>query len=224
MALPASGQIDLSQVSIEVGQASTYSASLDWVRTITKDAVTNMDSLHGRSFYQSSMDGNCNNGNCASSVGGGNINCVNCSLTTVNCANCDAQSWLQAGTNCACTYNCDQHTDQAYNCNCNCNCACFWSDDTLKDRQGDIVDALDIICELTGFYYTGNDKARQFGLNTKLDVGVSAQDIERFFPVASGDPLPNSGVKTVRYERLVPLLLEAVKSLNQKVNQLENKA
>ena len=223
MTLPVSGAISLSQVSVEVGQASTYSASLNWVKSITKDSVSNMNALYGRSYYQSSLDGNCDNGNCTSAVGAGDLNCVNCSLTAINCANCDAQSWLQAGTNCACTYNCDQHTDQPYNCNCNCNCncACFWSDDTLKDRQGEIVNALDIICELTGFYYTGNDNARQLGLNPKLDVGVSAQDIERLFPVAAGDPLPGSGVKTVRYERLVPLLLEAVKSLNQKIDQLK---
>ena len=106
------------------------------------------------------------------------------------------------------------------NCNCNCACHCFWSDDTLKNRQGDISDALGIVESLTGFYYTGNDKAKKMGLNTNLDVGISAQDVERVFPVAMGTNMPYSDVKQVRYERLVPLLLEAVKQLNQKIDTL----
>ena len=222
MTLPASGAISLSQVSVEVGQAATYSASLNWVKSITKDSVSNMASLYSRSYYQSSIDGNCNNGNCANPAGGGNINCVNCSLEALaNCSNCDTQAWLQGGVNCACTYNCTQIADQLTNCNCNCACHCFWSDDTLKNRQGDISDALGIVESLTGFYYTGNDKAKKMGLNTNLDVGISAQDVERVFPVAMGTNMSYSDVKQVRYERLVPLLLEAIKQLNQKIDTLK---
>ena len=221
MTLPASGTIAISQVSTETGHASTYSASLSWINTVTKDDTKSLSTLYSRSYYQSSMDGNCNNGNCVSPAGAGNINCVNCSLTVLtNCANCDAQAWLQPGTNCACTYNCTQVADQLTNCNCNCACHCFWSDDTLKNRQGDISNALGIVKSLTGFYYTGNDKAKKMGLNTNLDVGISAQDVERVFPVAMGTNMPYSDVKQVRYERLVPLLLEAVKQLNQKIDTL----
>jgi hypothetical protein len=51
------------------------------------------------------------------------------------------------------------------------------------------------------------------------DVGVIAQEIEAILPeiVTTRD----SGYKGVKYEKLVPLLIEAIKELNDKVNNLE---
>ena len=53
------------------------------------------------------------------------------------------------------------------------------------------------------------------------DVGVIAQEIEAILPeiVTTKD----SGYKGVKYEKLVPLLIEAIKELTDKVNKLENK-
>lgn len=53
------------------------------------------------------------------------------------------------------------------------------------------------------------------------DVGVIAQEIESILPevVTTRD----SGYKAVKYEKLVPLLIEAIKELTDKVNKLENK-
>jgi hypothetical protein len=107
------------------------------------------------------------------------------------------------------------------NCQCQCNCDCFWSDDTLKNRENVIENALDIVHQLDGFYYTGNDLAKQYGLDTKRDVGVSAQKIKEHFPVALGSNLPDTDAMRVRYERLVPLLLEALKQLDNKVEQIK---
>ena len=51
------------------------------------------------------------------------------------------------------------------------------------------------------------------------DIGVIAQEIEAILPeiVTTRD----SGYKGVKYEKLVPLLIEAIKELNDKVNNLE---
>jgi len=124
MTLPSSGPIAINDVNIETGRGSGATTGIDWIRDHTKDSVTDLNSLYGRSWYQRNQDGNCDNGNCGSGSSSGNIQCQNCSLSNVNCANCDAQAWLQPGVNCACTYNCTQNTDQTYACNCACACAC----------------------------------------------------------------------------------------------------
>ena len=123
MALPSSGQIGISDVRTETGR--TTATGIDWIKANTKPTASDFDSLHGRSYYQSNKDGNCNTSPVPTgATSTGNIQCQNCTLSTVNCANCDAQSWLQAGTNCACTYNCTTNSDQTYNCNCDCACDC----------------------------------------------------------------------------------------------------
>jgi hypothetical protein len=54
-----------------------------------------------------------------------------------------------------------------------------------------------------------------------MDVGVSAQDVYKVLPEALGERMGQ--YQTVRYERLVPLLVEAIKELNDKVDSLKNK-
>jgi hypothetical protein len=72
---------------------------------------------------------------------------------------------------------------------------------------------------LEGFYYKGNDLAVSLGLGSKLDVGISAQKIKEEFPIALGPTLANTDLMQVRYERLVPLLIEAIKQLDDKLTQ-----
>ena len=124
MTLPTSGPIGIGDVNVETSRGATTQTGLDWIRTATKDDVTQFNPLYGRTYYQRNMDGNCNNGNCTSAASSGNIQCTNCTLSAINCANCDGQSYLQNNCNCACTYNCTQNTNQTYNCNCACACAC----------------------------------------------------------------------------------------------------
>jgi len=125
MTLPSSGPLTINDVNIESGRGSGTATGLDWIKDNTKDNATSLGQLYDRAYYQRNNDGNCNNGNCTTSSNSGNIQCENCTITAINCANCDGQNYLQAGTNCACTYNCTQNTDQTYNCNCNCACACL---------------------------------------------------------------------------------------------------
>ena len=53
------------------------------------------------------------------------------------------------------------------------------------------------------------------------DYGVIAQEVEKIFPemVVTRE----NGIKAVRYDRLIPVLIEAVKELKLKVDDLENK-
>ena len=216
MTLPASGSITYNQVNTETGNSATRSFGMNWVRDYaTKDSIKDLNSLHNRAWYQRNQDGNCNNGNCTSNCNCGNVNCTDCYIAgAVDCANCDSRSWLQGNCNCACTYNC---TTGQVSYNCICLCACAWSDDMLKEVVGDIKDPLSIVRELKGFYYRGNDMARRLGLDPNLDVGVSAQDVERAIPEVLGPTMGD--FKTVRYERMVPVLIEAIKELEKKINE-----
>jgi hypothetical protein len=57
--------------------------------------------------------------------------------------------------------------------------------------------------------------------NTGKDVGVIAQEIEAILPEAV--TTRDSGYKAVNYEKIVPLLIEAIKDLTVKVEELELK-
>jgi hypothetical protein len=98
----------------------------------------------------------------------------------------------------------------------------YYSDARLKDFQGRINGALDKVLKINGYYYTENEKAKELGYNTgKTQVGVSAQEIEEVLPEVVKDAPIGHGYKTVQYERLVPLLIEAIKEQNDKIERLE---
>jgi hypothetical protein len=125
------------------------------------------------------------------------------------------------------------------------NITAYYSDSRLKEIKGKISNAVNKVMQLNGYYYVENELAESFGYSNKEEqVGVSAQEVEAVLPhvVAAapfdiakdedGKEYSKSGenYKTVRYERLVPLLIEAIKeqqklieSLQEKVVVLENK-
>jgi len=95
------------------------------------------------------------------------------------------------------------------------------SDMTLKEDISPIQNALDMVNSLTGNTFAWKPEAGIFG-NNGLDTGIIAQEVEALnLPGLSkrrGD-----GTLGVRYDRLIPVLIEAVKELTAKVNTLENK-
>jgi hypothetical protein len=102
------------------------------------------------------------------------------------------------------------------------NITAFFSDERLKDFQGTIPDALDKVNSLNGYYFTPNDTALGLGVEDKgVEVGISAQEVEAVLPEIVTDSAVGEGYKTVWYEKLTPLLIEAVKELTDKVDDLE---
>jgi hypothetical protein len=96
------------------------------------------------------------------------------------------------------------------------------SDDRLKTRFGNIPDALNKVLQLNGFYYTHNKTAQQLGLvNKGQRVGVSAQEVLKVLPEVIRDAPVDESYMTVDYAKMVPLLIEAIKGLNAKVESLE---
>jgi len=111
------------------------------------------------------------------------------------------------------------------------------SDVRLKENVKNIPDAINKVNRINGVTFNFNNLASSSGLNLPGDqVGVIAQEIESVLPEAvaiapfdtayvDGGKVSKSGqnYKTVQYEKIVPLLIEAIKELSAKVNDLEKR-
>ena len=112
----------------------------------------------------------------------------------------------------------------------------YYSDERLKENLGPIENPLDKVNKLNGFYYVNNDLAKTFGYNdAKLQVGVSAQEVQAILPevvtmapfdfdtLEDGTTVSKSGENylTVKYDKIVPLLIEAIKELTEEVNKIK---
>lgn len=111
------------------------------------------------------------------------------------------------------------------------NVTAYYSDARLKDFKGKITEAVDKIKQINGYYYTANEEAAKFGYDTKkLQVGVSAQELEKVLPEVVTEAPIGHGYLTVWYEKITPLLIEAIKEQQiqldnqaQKIQELEQK-
>ena len=101
------------------------------------------------------------------------------------------------------------------------NVTAYYSDDRLKTRLGKIENALDKLCSLEGFYYEANETAQALGYEVKREVGVSAQQVNAVMPEIVAPAPIDPKYMTVRYERALPLLIEAIKELREEVRALK---
>jgi hypothetical protein len=94
------------------------------------------------------------------------------------------------------------------------------SDIRLKNNIKTIDNALDKVNSIQGIEFDWIEKEKIHG-NSGHDIGVIAQEIEKVLPdvVTTRD----NGYKAVKYEKIVPLLIEAIKELTNEVNELKNK-
>ena len=93
------------------------------------------------------------------------------------------------------------------------------SDMRLKDKVGNLDNALAKVCSLDGFLYTWNDKAESADKET-LQVGVSAQQVQEVLPEAVEES--DNGYLGVKYDKLIPLLIESIKELKAEVEELKS--
>ena len=91
------------------------------------------------------------------------------------------------------------------------------SDDRLKDKFGNIENAVDKVCSLNGFIYKWNEKAET--VDDSSQVGVSAQEVEKVLPQAVVEQ--ENGYMGVKYDKLVPLLIESIKELKAEIEELK---
>lgn len=108
----------------------------------------------------------------------------------------------------------------------------FYSDKRLKSNFEPINNPLDKVDRLTGMTYTQNGLAEQFGYKDySRQVGLIAQDVQSVLPEAvkiapfdmneNGNSKSGENYLTVQYEKLVPLLVEAIKELRQEIKTLK---
>ena len=91
------------------------------------------------------------------------------------------------------------------------------SDQNLKTNVVGITSALHKVGLITGYTYTWDEKAHFEG----DDTGVIAQEVEALgLPGISTTRF--DGTKAVRYEKLVPVLIQAIKELEARVKTLES--
>jgi hypothetical protein len=112
----------------------------------------------------------------------------------------------------------------------------WYSDERLKTNIQIIPNALDKVMTLRGVTFNANELAESFGYSSKENqVGVLASDVKAVLPEAvkpapfdimlfENTEISRSGenYQTVQYEKIVPLLIEAIKELNEKIKLLEN--
>jgi len=92
------------------------------------------------------------------------------------------------------------------------------SDARLKDNVKIIINALDKVDKLNGVEFDWNAKSEKTG----HDVGLLAQEVNEVLPEIV--TTREDGTLAIRYEKVVPLLVEAIKELKKKVDVLEKKA
>ena len=96
------------------------------------------------------------------------------------------------------------------------------SDERLKTNIVNIPNAIDKIKQINGVYFDWipltKEQRKILHGNEGHDIGVIAQEIEAILPelVTTRD----NGYKAVKYEKLVAVLIEAVKELNEKINKI----
>jgi len=114
------------------------------------------------------------------------------------------------------------------------NIIAYYSDARLKENITPIPDALAKVNTLSGVTYNSNDLAESYGYTDRSQqVGVIAQEVKAVLPQvikpapfdtdSEGNSKSGENYMTVQYEKLVPLLIEAIKELTAKVNDLESK-
>ena len=95
------------------------------------------------------------------------------------------------------------------------------SDIELKENISPISNCIDMINSLTGNTFAWKPKA-DYNLVIKVWIQVSSLKKLRALGLPGIAKRRDDGTLGVRYDRLIPVLIEAVKELTAKVNSLEN--
>ena len=116
------------------------------------------------------------------------------------------------------------------------NITAYYSDGRLKTIISTIPSPLEKLNQLSGVIYINNETASLYGYNDKSEqVGVIAQQVEKVLPQIvkpapfdiaqrdDGTEYSKSGENymTVQYDRVGPLLLEAIKELDDQVSAIK---
>ena len=109
----------------------------------------------------------------------------------------------------------------------------YFSDIRLKTNVTPITNAVNLVMAINGVYYNPNDIAVRLAdeNHESHKVGLLAQEVEKILPQIirhapfdigdNGVSKSGENYKTIQYERMVPLLVEAIKELKLEIDRLK---
>ena len=201
----------LSASSITVSFLNGLSASiLNYLSNVNNDVQGTMDALLNLLYM---MNQNAND-----------LNATTATIESVACTNLDVTSNASFAIINAGILNNDTGNISDLFCTGTArftnNIITGYSDDRLKKRTSELKECVPIVSSWTAFTYIPCD-SNAFHLQQKEDIGLSAQEIQVSFPQLVDISPVNDAYLTLRYERIVPILVQCVRELNEKVRRLE---
>lgn len=97
------------------------------------------------------------------------------------------------------------------------------SDERLKENITPIENALEKVEQLRGVEFDWKDDVEEKGFipYAKHETGVIAQDVQKVIPDAAVPAPFDENYLTVKHEKIIPLLIEAIKELKAEVEELK---
>jgi hypothetical protein len=99
-----------------------------------------------------------------------------------------------------------------------------YSDPRLKENITPVYNALSIISKLDGVRFTWKHGIKHTDCKGgKLDIGILANQVEAVLPEIVSESIEIEGekYKTVAYDKIIPVLIEAIKELKAEINALK---
>ena len=98
--------------------------------------------------------------------------------------------------------------------------AFYSSDERLKENINPIPNALEKVLQISGNTFDWKSGFDEIHSHSGADVGVIAQEIEKVLPQVV--TTRENGYKAVQYEKIIALLIEAIKDLKNEIDELKN--
>ena len=103
------------------------------------------------------------------------------------------------------------------------NVTAYASDERLKENIETIPNALDKVCKLRGVTFDWKDDCEDKGFMPTMqhETGVIAQEVQAVIPDAAVPAPFDEEYLTVKHEKIIPVLIEAIKELKQEIEELK---
>ena len=209
--------------AFEVVGNSSFSTTISSNASINNACITNV-SIASACIANASVKSACISNVSIASACITNLSCVTACITSISNINACI-------TNLSCVNAYMTGNVYAYNGYYIGNVFTGYSDDRLKIRDSDMSDCLAKLKSLSTFkYYPNTSVCKVLGVQSSndLDIGMSAQEVQEYFPEvvsrapcdvqvneSTGEIISKTGqdLLTIRYERLTPIIIQAIKEL-----------
>ena len=93
------------------------------------------------------------------------------------------------------------------------------SDERLKADITPLSNSLEKLKNHNAVDFSWKDHSKGWATQSPRDIGLIAQEVEKEFPTMVGTMA--DGYKGIRYDRLVPVLVDSIKTQDKKIEKLE---